>query len=98
MNDKELENLTQKYLDERLTEEEFKRLESFLQNSSYARSKYIESARMDSALREAHYEQVTDSIMEKRSVLKSVFQYLGLGWRLGGITAIVGVFCLLFFI
>lgn len=97
MNDKELEKLTQKHLDERLTEEEFKRLESFLQDSSYARSKYIESARMDSALREAHYEQVTNSLIEKRSIQQSASEYFGIGWKWVGITAFVGVFSLLLF-
>ena len=97
MNDEELENLTQKHLDERLTEEEFKRLESFLQNSSYARSKYVESARMDSALKEAHYEQVTHPLIEKMSMQQSASKYFGIGWKWVGTTAIVGVFCLLFF-
>ena len=84
MNDKELEKLTQKHLDERLTKEEFKRLESFLQDSSYARSKYIESARMDSALREAHYEQVTNSLIEKRSSSTIGFQILWDRLEMGG--------------
>ena len=97
MNDKELEKLTQKHLDERLTEEEFKRLESFLQDSSYARSKYIESAQMDSALREAHYEQVTNSLIEKRSLQQSAFKYFSIGWKWVGTTAFVGVFSLLLF-
>ncbi|MBT3666530.1 MAG: hypothetical protein HN548_03555, partial [Opitutae bacterium] len=97
MNDEELEKLTQKHLDERLTEEEFKRLESFLQDSSYARRRYIESARMDSALQEAHYEQVPNSLIEKRSVQQSVSKYFGVYWTWGGVTAFVGVFSLLLF-
>jgi hypothetical protein len=97
MNDEELEKLTQKHLDESLTEEEFKRLESFLQDSSYARRRYIESARMDSALQEAHYQQVPNSPIEKRSVQQSVSKYFGVHWTWVGVTAFVGVFSLLLF-
>ncbi|MGY8713191.1 MAG: hypothetical protein ACKVJ1_04865, partial [Verrucomicrobiia bacterium] len=57
MNDGELQELVQKHLDDMLSIEEFRRLESYLQDSPDGRREYIESARMDGALQDAPSEQ-----------------------------------------
>lgn len=95
MNDDELQKLIQKYLEGRLSVDEFKRLESYLQDKPDARREYIESARMDAALQDAHYEQESKSPIEE-SELKQQNSWLHkLGWGWIAATAVVGVFSFL---
>ena len=95
MNDDELQKLIQKYLEGRLSVDEFKRLESYLQDKPDARREYIESARMDAALQDAHYEQESNSPIEE-SELKQENSWLHKwGWGWIAATAVVGVFSFL---
>ncbi|MBT6185198.1 MAG: hypothetical protein HOI07_10725, partial [Betaproteobacteria bacterium] len=80
MNDGELQKLVQKHLDDMLSIEEFKRLESYLQDNRDARREYIESARMDAALQDAHYEQESKSPIKDSELKQENPWLLRWGW------------------
>ena len=95
MNDGELQELVQKHLDDMLSNEEFKRLESYLQDNPDARREYIESARMDAALQDAHYEQESKSPLKDSELKQENPWLLRWGWGWIAATALVGIFSFL---